>query len=175
MSNFFIAGLPRSRTAWFAAYLSAHPSVKCFHEGLKGCREPEDFFRKMQPYSPSVKIGNSDSGLPLMDIETYFPDAPVVVIRRPMTDSFHSTLDALGVTNPTNAMLDMFARLNERLCQMNGLHVDYEEIDERMPLIHAHLDIPYRKGRHDTFRKLHIETTDLSANGDALAWLPYAP
>ena len=175
MANFFIAGLPRSRTAWFAAYLSAYSGVRCLHEGLKGCKTPKAFVEKMVSHRPAVYVGNSDSGLPMCDIETMFPEARVVVIRRDMIDSFHSTLDALGATNPTNAMLDMFARLNERLIEMEGLHVEYDEIDKRMPWIHAHLHIPYRSDIHDTFRKLRIETTDLTANGDALEWLPYAP
>ena len=175
--NFFITGLPRSRTAWFAAYLSAHPDVFCWHEALKGCADPAEFHNKMQPWGvhpAELRIGNSDSGLPLMNHPAMFPDCPSVVIRRNRVDVMHSLLHALDMGSPTQSMIDMLDRCEDRLSEIDGLHVMYDQIDHDMPQIMKWIDVPYREDLHELFGKMNIQTTDMAPDPTALAWLPFA-
>jgi len=69
--SFLITGLPRSRTAWFAALFNAL-GYPCKHEMLRDCESEEDFFNQLQTY------GDSDCGLFL------YPDLPYprVIIER---------------------------------------------------------------------------------------------
>ena len=43
--NFFVLGLPRSRTAWLANFLT-YDGYFCFHEGIDGCRSIDDYKKK---------------------------------------------------------------------------------------------------------------------------------
>ena len=174
--QFFITGLPRSRTAWFSAYLNAHPYVKCWHDGLNGCADPEHFVQKMKMYGTfsDHRIGNADSGLPLADIHAMFPDAPVVIIHRNFIDSVHSLMEALNLTNPTDALLDVLNTTKRRLTELNGLHVGFDEIDERMPDIMEWIGVDYDTFTHEHFRKMKITTKHLAGDPKTLEWLPFA-
>lgn len=173
--NVFIVGLPRSRTAWFAAYLSAYPDVHCWHEGLKGCHDPSEFHNKMQPLGPhpaELIVGNSDSMLMHFNIDAVFPDAPVIVIKRPFEQVLASVGQLFG--NVSTEMMQALSAAHERLECHPGLHVDYEGIDAMMELIHDHLHIPYRRDIHMLYQPLNIQTMDLNPDARALKWLPFA-
>ncbi len=172
MSNFFIAGLPRSRTAWFAAYFSAHPDVWCWHEGLKGCADPAEFNHKMHQPGHTI-VGNSDSGLPLCNIHLMFPDAPVVIIHRDYKDVMQSLGLEIGA-HRHQPMVDLLNNLYDCIMRMRGLHVMFDDIDERMMEISQWLGIPYREDIHDLYQPLNIQTTDLEPDATALEWLPFA-
>ena len=103
-----------------------------------------------------------------------FPDAPVVIIHRNFIDSVHSLMEALNMTNPTDALLDVLNTTKRRLTELNGLHVCYDEIDERMPEIMEWLGFNYNAHLHEHFRKLNITTTDLAGDPKTLEWLPFA-
>ncbi|MGI9251832.1 MAG: hypothetical protein ACR2PR_11680 [Pseudohongiellaceae bacterium] len=175
--NFFITGLPRSRTAWFAAYFSAYPDVWCWHEGLKGCAVPAEFCNRMQPLGPhpaELIIGNSDSGLPLMNLEIMFPDVPVIVIHRSFIDSVNSVMESMAINNPPQEMIDMLNRIHERMRYIKGLHVDFNDIDARMREICEWIGLEYREDIHKLYAPLNIQTMDSTADDKALKWLPFA-
>ena len=174
--QFFITGLPRSRTAWFSAFLNAHPDVRCWHDGLNGCHDPAHFVSKMDMHGAmkGYRIGNADSGLPLCNLHAMFPNAPVVIIHRNFIDSVHSLMEALDMTNPTDALLDAMNTTKRRLTELDGLHVGYDEIDKRMPEIMEWIGIPYDTFLHEHFRKLTITTTHLDGDPKTLEWLPFA-
>ena len=47
--NFFITGLPRSRTAWFSAFMTAS-GFPCGHELINNCETVEDYKEKVKDY-----------------------------------------------------------------------------------------------------------------------------
>ena len=174
--QFFITGLPRSRTAWFSAYLNAHPYVKCWHDGLNGCHDPEAFVQKMKMWGTfsDHRIGNADSGLPLCNIHQMFPDAPLVIIHRGKVDCIYSLMNEMGIDNPPPAMLDMFHACDERMRELLGLRVGFDEIDERMPEIMEYIGVQYDTFLHEHFRKMKITTKHLDGDPKTLEWLPFA-
>ncbi len=80
--TFFIASLPRCRTAWLANFLTTGNSF-CYHEAMKFCPTTRDlkplFESRAVPY-----VGDSDSLLPFFidEVLEIFPNAKLVVIER---------------------------------------------------------------------------------------------
>lgn len=57
---FLIVGLPRSRTAWLAAFLTSGPVV-CHHELVRSCPDLRDY---VQAFSKHPIVGDSSSAIP---------------------------------------------------------------------------------------------------------------
>lgn len=111
---FFITGLPRSRTAWFSAFMTAS-GYPCIHDGMNGCKGIKEY---------SEKIKNvSDSNTGLVFISNPYPDRPMLIIHR------KGRLDGVdGMNDAINA-----------LHNIDGLHVDFDCLNEKMPDIFKHL------------------------------------
>lgn len=80
--HFFITGLPRSRTAWFANYLTFGDSF-CLHDGFRGLKSVEDFPARLNVYEGAS--GNSDPANVLFwqRLVEWYPQAKWVVVVRP--------------------------------------------------------------------------------------------
>ena len=171
---FFITGLPRSRTAWFAAYLSAYPDVFCWHEALKECPTPERFHNMMEPHGLNelidYRLGNSDSMLMFTDFQQRWPDAPTVVIHRdpPQVASSVERMFGGPLHDGGRELLD---RALVKMKRLNGLHMPFEDVDNAIESIHAYLGIPYRDDIYQLFQKLRITTTDLKVEAGAMEWV----
>lgn len=63
---FLIVGLPRSRTAWLAAFLT-EGDVHCHHELVRQCRQPADYARRLLATKAPI-VGDADPALPM-----YYP------------------------------------------------------------------------------------------------------
>ncbi len=120
-SPFFIVGLPRSRTAWFAEYFTAM-GHKCHHEFLKYCKSKDDFYNEM-----AKGVGDSDCMLSLTDFQEKFPSAPTLIIHRPISSVMQSA-QRLGVETNEDLMLTL-SSINKRFI---GLHVEFADIDKRL-------------------------------------------
>lgn len=163
--NFFITGLPRSRTAWLAAYFT-DGNVFCYHDGLKYLNKKEEFYYLMGAAHKDYKldtIGNSDSGLIYTDFQTRFPDADTVIIERPVADSWQSMV-SLGFS----VDVDFFFENAKKLDKLRGLRVPYEHIDRDLNLICEYIGVRYSPARHALFKQWHIETEELVAPQIAL-------
>lgn len=92
---FLIFALPRSRTAWMAAFLS-HERTLCHHEPSATFETPLDLWALLQE-----PIGICDSMMTLLwrDALRFRPDARVVTVRRPLEDVLASAA-ATGVSGP---------------------------------------------------------------------------
>lgn len=91
-NRFFITGLPRSRTAWMAAFMSAGNSF-CLHE-------PRNWTSVWQGNGAGVHAGISDSGLGFQlenIIDTYAPR--ILIIDRPIAE-VEASLAALNTGLP---------------------------------------------------------------------------
>lgn len=83
---YFITGLPRSRTAWLANWLTA-PGTFCFHDATLidnshvGALSVMAARRRARPYE---KVGDADSGLLFWSgqVRALLPEAPFILIER---------------------------------------------------------------------------------------------
>lgn len=114
MSNFFITGLPRSRTAWFSAFMTAS-GYPCMHEGINHCETLDEYKNKVA-YA-------SDSNTGFFIVPNPYPDRPLLIIHRKGRMN--------GVEGMTQGDL--------RLRGMNGLHVEFKDIDDRIEEIFNYL------------------------------------
>ena len=159
MTPFFLTGLPRSRTAWMAAFLT-NGDVLCHHEFLKDCTSREMFYEGMR--AQHKRIGNSDSGLVITDFQTKFPDSKTVIIERNPADVYASLSEIFDVS------LEGFYLMAKEVEKIEGLRVPFTRLDDEMPTICEYLDIPYDKARHDLFKILNIQSTDLVLRHEAV-------
>lgn len=134
---FFVTGLPRSRTAWFSLYLD------CEHEAMEGLSR-EEF------YSLDIK-GDSDCGLFLTDFQDHW-DAPTVVIRRP-PEAVVSSLKRIGY----DMDLTMMQNVDSRLDSIQGLHVPFDQINDRLEEITTYLGVEYDAARAERYKTMKVE------------------
>ncbi len=113
--SYFLTGLPRSRTAWFAEFLP-----DCLHEGMEGCRSRHEYVQKLGLQ------GDSSCALMYFPIADYFPEAPVVIVERDL-DAVIDSLDSVGLFN--NRVYVMLIDSLKRLNAMPGTRVDFEHLD----------------------------------------------
>ena len=137
---FFITGLPRSRTKWFADYFSGVHETICWHEAMNGCHSVNDFLWKMTRL-PFKHIGNSDSGLMYTNFQQWFMGAPTVVIERDPEAVLRSLEKKYG---EHEGMKDVLTDQLRRLENVQGLRIPFNEIDERIQEIHEYLvSVPF--------------------------------
>lgn len=122
--NFFVLGLPRSRTAWLANCLTFGESF-CFHDGLAGCMSVGEYKEKLQKPGYSL-VGDSDSGLLFLDLNYLFPDSPKLIIHRDLGEC-QASMQKAGFQGA-----EYFPLMQPLLMKFNGLHIMFEEIDSRI-------------------------------------------
>ena len=125
--NFFVLGLPRSRTAWLANFLTCDGHF-CFHEGIDGCRSIDDYEKKLGHH------GDSGTAMMMFDMNTLFPDSPKVIIESDPRVAIEYARNVFGLDNPTAIY---YAK--ERLDAIDGLRINRDDINERLPEIWSHL------------------------------------
>lgn len=134
--NFFILGMPRSRTAWLANFMTTG-DVFCHHEGLNGCHTIDQYKDKL-----GTSDGDACTGLVLFDLDSQFPNAKKVIIERSDRLPRDETVDYMQF------------KLNE----IDGLRVKFEDIDSRLEEIHTYLtDQPYDVKRADMLKMLNVQ------------------
>ena len=146
-ANYFVTGLPRSRTAWFAAYLTAQGG-DCIHEGLTFFSHKADFDLLM-----SKRRGLSDPGLMFTDFQERFSGAGsrTVIIHREINE-VRKSLKRLLVNWNDQFLLDAQARMKG----LNGLHVPFEQIDARLKDITNYLGVEYDAEIAASFKNMVI-------------------
>lgn len=146
--NFFVTGLPRSRTAWFANYFTSG-DVFCWHEAMNGITSKDEYYARMS--DPRYRlIGNADSGLYLGG---YIEGCPLVVIERDV-DEVNDGLKAKGFYGCRDILLEEQAALAD----MGGLHVDYYDIPKRLGEIHEYcIDTPYDELRGIQLMNMNVQ------------------
>lgn len=142
MSKFVITGLPRSRTAWFSAYFT-YGDIICYHEA---------FYHGI-PLEGAKHVGNADCGYFVKDWD--IGEHGLVIIHRDPEDVARS-LYRIGLDEG----IEYLPMVSERLYELDGLHVDYDDIDDRLEEIHDYLGLPgYDKKRAELFRNMNIQST----------------
>lgn len=89
--DFFVTGLPRSKTAWFSVYL-CQGDCSCYHERLAQVGLPGMLsHQRERPFL----VGDSDSGLLMVweQLVRRFPNSPWIHIIRDVEDAKRSSLE----------------------------------------------------------------------------------
>lgn len=139
---FIITGLPRSRTAWFSAFMTAS-GYTCIHEGLNNCESIAEYKEKVKSVS-DANTGYAYTG-------QIIDDRPTLVVHK----YHHETPN----------------EVTKKLKSLKGLHVLFDEIDERISEIFTHLTgDKINLDIYNIFKDLNI-TTMASMNQQAASIL----
>ncbi len=150
MFNYFILGLPRSRTAWLANFMTYGDNF-CYHEGINGCHTIEDYQAKL-----GRNKGDSSTGAMLLDLDKYFPGAKKVIIDSGLSKAVEFSEELTG--NPNE---DWMIHVQSRLNQFDGLRVDFNDIDDNLKTIWEYLaDTEYDEERGNMLSRFNIQVHD---------------
>ena len=139
--RFVITGLPRCRTAWWAAYLT-QGDVFCFHEAS---------YMDADYRIPFKHKGNSEAGVPDTFLESFDPQKIVIVHRD--IDEVYRSLEIIG--QPVRP--GYLEELEERNTKLEGLHVDFYNID--LDEVHTYLELPgYSPERAKLFENMNVQS-----------------
>lgn len=149
-NGFLILGLPRSRTAWLANFLS-YDGFHCSHEGLNGCKSIAEYKSKFV-----WQHGDASTGLVMFDFEERFKDFKIVIIDRDIAAAVEYGLKTYGVDQTVE-----LSKLKERLDNMYGMHVNYDEINDDLEDIWDYITHkPYNKCRSEMLKGLNIQVNE---------------
>lgn len=150
--NFFLVGLPRSRTAWFSALFTTGCTV-CHH----------DYFT----YNPGNILLDDEfigtaSPNPMHGV-TYKDGSAIVKIERPIEEVYESSLAFIEPQGDEfNNMYWAALKIAQRALQeLPGPMYNYYEIDDYIEEIWDHLmPIPFQRDRYEIYKNLNIQSTD---------------
>lgn len=147
MPKFLVLGLPRSRTAWLANFLT-YDGNYCYHEAISRCRTFDDYLKMTE--------GKGDSTTALLDVNNLFPDVPKVIIERDPDAAIRFGLEVYG-SDVTQEMLE----LKDQLDEVEGMRVPFDEIDAYLPEIWGHLiGTEYDAERAELLMSLNVQIQD---------------
>lgn len=139
MKHFFVLGLPRSRTAWLSNFLT-YDGHFCYHEGLDSCRSIAEYKAKL--YDPDYEsVGDSCTGLMMIDIEKEFPDSLRLIVENDLDKSARESY-ALYEEKYPDCYRNVFHKLEiaeERLNKISGLRIHVSRINDNLELIWNYL------------------------------------
>lgn len=121
---FFVSGLPRSRTAWMANWLTTDHSL-CLHD--------EPFRVNKVALSRMTGFSGSEICTQYEEIEKSFPGAPWVIILRKPADAFESFMSASGLDRTAEAVTrywDARLHLLAQLCRKPNVEaIPFDDLD----------------------------------------------
>ena len=152
--NFFVTGLPRSRTAWFAAYLD------CKHEPMNGASSDAELIEIIGDG------GASDCGLAWFNIRKHYPNSPVLVIDRDINDVITSMNRILPINNE---VIHLLQETRAKMLSIEGaLIIKYDQINDKLEEIWNFLKGGKFDGdRADMFKGLNIQLSSYSGDKDS--------
>lgn len=151
MNNFLILGLPRSRTAWLANFMTSD-GIHCSHEGLNGCRTLEEYRDKFKPNS-----GDSSTGLAYFNFESLFKDFKIVIIESDLETSIEFTKKYFEIN-----VTDEMTSLKKRLESIDGLHIQFDEINDNLKTIWEYItDKPFNSERAEMLKDFNVQVMNI--------------
>lgn len=152
---FLITGLPRSRTAWMAEFMSNGGCV-CQHEPLAKLSDISQLRRVFNSYA-----GISDSGASLFLSWIMENINPHTVIIDRQIDEVEQSLSNIGFKDDGRLRL-MRERLLEFKDHPSVMWVKYRSLDDdsvmRKVFWHLRPGVPFDEGRYNQMRKINIVT-----------------
>jgi hypothetical protein len=138
---YFVIALPRSRTAWLSVFLD------CYHEGFNNCNTFKEYKNKIK------NSGDCSTSLLLFDMKKLFPNSRVVIIHNTIDSAvdFYREIYRKDTT-------DLLRLMKKRLFSLDGLHIEFDDIDNRLEEIWKYLkDEPFDKARTDRLKLLNVK------------------
>lgn len=155
--DFVITGLPRSRTAWTAAYLT-HGETFCIHEGLKLCANGVGALRKAFPRH-AIYRGISDPAAALAQDKfiAEFPLAKWIIIERPYKDVEMALKRANA---PSDGLHIIQAKLEELRAKVDPLVIPFQDLNQCIENMARHINPAWdhSKERRDMMLSLNIQS-----------------
>lgn len=155
---FFVAGLPRSRTAWLSVFLS-QSGRHCWHDGMNGCRTIAEYMEKIGDG------GDSSTGLHLFAFNELYPNSNIIVIEKSQ-DEIESCINWVNKTYGIDSRADIH-RQNELLLSTKGLRVKQSEINSRLEEIFTYLTGDEWQPRYENIASKNIQADPYSLDYDA--------
>lgn len=155
--DYFVIGLPRSKTAWMSNYLTYENSL-CLHEGI--------FYYGLNGLltmvPPSMKLfGNSDPSN-LFVIEHLLevrPNAKWVYIERDIEDCRKSA-SKVGVSDKVFNQMLIKLRMFKSLNITNNITIPFDFSIKNLQDLNSFLGIPFSKTRAESLMKLNVQIDD---------------
>lgn len=126
-SYYFVTGLPRCKSAWFANYLTWGDSF-CYHDAFHTQDSFEDFCRMLEG-TPAKFVGHSDPANVVYwrDLHARFPEADWVVVKRPVQDAWKASIRAFGYDGGMHdAFEDLQVELRSLIKELSPLIVSFD-------------------------------------------------
>jgi hypothetical protein len=175
---FFITGLPRSRTAWLANYLTTD-KTHCYHELIGECDSWQEYQDKL---NKNDKVyGDSSSGL-IFNIEHFierYPNSKWICIRRPFADVIFSlekkgfSLNSTEMRELENTFKNAYKILYDKA---NISFFAYDELNETktIEMIWSFCcpSLPVPIGRAENLQKFNIQIDLSRIPMGKLLWTP---
>lgn len=158
---FLILGLPRSRTAWLANFLT-FGEIRCGHE-MTSQFSVHGLFDELSGENVRYS-GDADTAATMFlpDILRYMPDIPIVVVRRD-TKGVLASLRKLGLNLTDHQLRPMMDGLCEAAKLENTLTVRYEDLsgESTLKAIQSHCapGEPFDRQRVNMLRNLNVQVT----------------
>ena len=162
---FLIVGLPRSRTAWLAAFLT-DGDVTCYHERLRACDKPADYPNELMACRTPI-VGDADPSLPLFyeNVRCNLPKHKVVFILRDESvckESYGKSIIAAGYD--PEVWMKQWDKVIDAFHRMRGLCPDamtfrfdrLDDFNEIRQLTEYCTGLPFNAKRWEIFNELHI-------------------
>jgi len=148
--SYFILGLPRSRTTWIANFLT-YDGNYCHHEAINGCSSVDEYKEKIDG------CGDSTTNILMFDYEKDFPDSKIIIIHRDIKESIEFSKKVFK-----SDMTEMIEKANERLNLINGLHIMFDEINDKLKDIWEYLfDSEFSPKRAAMLSGFNIQPNDV--------------
>lgn len=129
--NFFITGLPRSRTAWLANFLTYDGNF-CYHELCKSTSDPMEM--KIMLHDPEYKnMGNSDCVFPYYykKLLPLLSDYKIVIIERDPEEVIRDMYDLNIINEESESSIKQAYKLLDGIkSDPNHITVPYEKLND---------------------------------------------
>jgi hypothetical protein len=163
---FFIASMPRTRTYWLAKYFSGLPGVVCHHDLLGQITSRQEFYDEME--RPGT-VGNSDCGLYMTDFQDRWPDAPTLIVERPLPD-VRASLDAMTARHGLPAVPDAHLQdMQDRIDRLWGMRIEFDDLDNSLQDVHEYFGFKFYPEYAAQMCQQNEQLQEVSVNTDAFA------
>jgi hypothetical protein len=154
MTPYFIASLPRSRTAWLANFLTYGPSY-CFHEPMH--QVPLAQYPWLLGSVGTEFVGSSDcvNSVVMDQLIDMFPVAKIVVIRRNMV-KVKESLAKIGLPSTGIWLEKMDQALNRIVRAYRPLVIDYIDFDAAKIWNYLFPEVPLNRRRLEQLETMRI-------------------
>lgn len=150
MIKYIVTGLPRSGTAWAAAWLSTHETL-CLHEPMRTTT-------LMDLHRSEMMVGISDTSLFTQHALVNRLNVPCIKLFRDLRE-IHISLRRIGIDDRREELITTNSAHD--LCRIKGVSFRWDDLftPEAAKRISEICGVPWSPERHAVFRELNIQNS----------------